>query len=520
MSEHTSSLARVGRVVLVVALVSSMVAAPVAGSIASPAAPDGPAATGSGTCSFASVLHFFGVADDCAAPSTTSDVQEVRQAEDNQTELDIYQALRTQKSSGQQFLDSTQNFANSSQNVAWSKGEVAYYRAVQNGSVKAVAREKAMRAIEDYFSKRQVSLYRHFTTQVETARAMHQRAVNESGVDNRTVRIAPEGSPTDDDLGMRWGSGPETSESTLTLLNDTVIQNATYLGGRAGVYTPSADWSTTTWRTLSGPDHDDRHSGLYTTIVVGAPEGADIDGYEFLDIRDYRSAWSHYESLSADTKTEFTTYVNNTYPAIENGRLNASTVLSRETRMFQLGTQAKTSGSLYDSVAALSMMGLATPSLDETGTMTVSYQNRQYQGLLLAPEVPNGTWTAGTSYNATAAPLNGSALLATTTGETISLDSGTFRLTAINDRNGDAIENVSTTRSNYQTTNVTKLTEQLNETQQLIEDVEARQAAGSSPSNPSDSSSGSPLDGDGPIYLVVGLSIISLLVVVALQRDR
>ncbi|WP_188878710.1 hypothetical protein [Halarchaeum nitratireducens] len=497
-----------------------MVAAPVAGSIASPAAPDGPAATGSGTCSFASVLHFFGVADDCVVGSTTTEVQQVKNAEDNQTALQIYNAAAAQQASSKQLLASTANYANDTRNVAWSKAEVAYYQALENDSVKEVAREKAMRAIEDYYTKRQMSLVKSWEVNVHAAYDLHERGANESGIPNDLVDIVPHGPPASNAANNEYGNpgSPEWNKTvTVDYVNGSTTQMFTFGGSKPYIDASSAGHYSHAKRDIDGDDHASRQSGNYLRIVVHSPEGSDIGQSGVFNSSKYTDRWQQYGDLSAELKTEFSTYANNTYPAVESGRINASEVVSRETRMFQLGTQAGQSGSLYDSVAALSMMGLATPNLNGTGTMTVNYQNRQYHGLLLAPEVPNGTWTAGTSYNATAPPLNGSAVLATTTGETVPLDSGTFRLASISSQNGESMQSVNATRSQYQTTNVTKLVEQLNETQRLIEDVEARQATGS---NPSGSSSGSPLDGDGPIYLVVGLSIISLLVVVALQRDR
>ncbi|MBP2250441.1 hypothetical protein J2754_000738 [Halarchaeum solikamskense] len=500
---------RIGAPLLAVVLVAS-----IALSGAGPSPVDNAAAvTGSGTCSFASILHFFGVADDCVVGSTTTEVQQVKNAEDNQTALQIYNAAAAQQASSKQLLASTANYANNSRNVAWSKAEIAYYQALENGSVQSVAVQRGQDAIRDHYSKRQISLVKSLRIQYHALKSLHDRASNESGV-SEIFDFKPY-APVDGFTSEGHSSWSKTTTVNSMLVNSSTIETPAWYGESS--YN-TGDGVSTADRTIaiggSRPDKDWAWSKQpFERIVATSPPNTSLDAATVLDMSEYQNRWQQYEDLSAELKTEFSTYANNTYPAVESGRINASEVVSRETRMFQLGTQASESGSLYDSVAALSMMGLATPNLNGTGTMTVNYQNRQYHGLLLAPDVPNGSWTAGTSYNATAPPLNGSAILATTTGETVPLDSGTFRLASISSQNGESMESVNATRSQYQTTNVTKLVEQLNETQQLIEDVEARQAAGGGGGSGGAGGGG----GSSPV-IVAGLGVLALGLVIYLKN--
>ncbi|WP_188878837.1 hypothetical protein [Halarchaeum grantii] len=452
-------------------------------------------------------------ASGCLAGSTTDDVEAVTNAEDNQTALQLYQAASAQAAADDQFLAQGANYANDTRHAAWSRAEIAYYKAIQNGSVKEVAREKAMRAIEDYYTQRQMTLAQHWEVQAHAAYALHQRAVNESGVADDLVTIRPLGDPVSDAYSPQTGPPKWNLTTNVTYLNGSTT--ALYSFGGVDQYDSGGSNPIkypTVVRSIDGSDGVPSSQGKYTRIVVNSPSGSDINQFTYFNTTAYSTTWNRYSALASDLKGEFSTYANNTYPAIEDGRLNASQVLSTETRMFNLGTQAADSGSLYDSVAALAQLGLATPNLNGTGTMTVYYENRQYHGLLLAPQVPNGTWTANTTYNGSAPPLDDSALLATTTGETVHL-TGEFRVGAISNQNGGSLNSVNATRAQYQTTNVTTLLEQINDTQRLIAQAEARQAAGGG------GGSGSGGGGGGSIAVVGGLAVLALGIVIVLQRD-
>ncbi|TVT78312.1 hypothetical protein FQA18_20420, partial [Haloferax volcanii] len=87
--------------------------------------------------------------------------------------------------------------------------------------------------------------------------------------------------------------------------------------------------------------------------------------------------------------------------------INSSDVISANTAMFEYGTQSGSdSTSLYDSTAALALMGFDVPDMQSSGLMNVTDQsgtaNVTYQGLVLARSAPNGSWSANTTYNASA----------------------------------------------------------------------------------------------------------------------
>ncbi|WP_435097255.1 hypothetical protein [Halarchaeum sp. P4] len=512
---------------LVVLLVSSSVAAPVAGTTASTgedavSSPEGYAATSTDGCSALDMLASFATLnpyDDaqeigkCLSGSTTSEVEEVKQAEDNQTALQIYNAASAQAAADDQFLSTASNYANDTRHAAWSAAEVAYYKAIQNGSAKAVAREKAMRAIEDYFTRRQMSLKQRWEIQVRAAYALHQRAVNETGVSDTLLDIVPHGQPDSSlaDSLQKEGVPEWNKTATISYVNGSTTTVYSFGGTRHWLRSGNYHEIAHGVRLPDGTATTSKISGDYLRIVVNPPSGSDISQFTYFDTTEYATVWNRYSALSTDLKTEFSTYVNNTYPAVEDGRLNASQVLSTETRMFNLGT-AGGDGTLYDSVAALANLGLATPSLNGTGTMTVYYNNREYHGLLLAPQVPNGTWRANTTYNASTPPLNNSTLLATTGGKTVHL-SGEFRVGTISTQSGGTMQNVSATRTQYQTANVSKLLEQINETQRLIAQVEARQGSGAT--NPDDGGGGG---GSGPL-IIVGLAVVAIGAAAVMQRD-
>ena len=88
--------------------------------------------------------------------------------------------------------------------------------------------------------------------------------------------------------------------------------------------------------------------------------------------------------------------------------------------------------------------------------MDVTYGNSTYTGLVMARNVPNGTWVNGTTYNTS--NIDGPVFITTIEGEKIDIPEGeTFTIEAMRSQDGSSISNVSTTRYNYKTSNASEL---------------------------------------------------------------
>jgi hypothetical protein len=137
-------------------------------------------------------------------------------------------------------------------------------------------------------------------------------------------------------------------------------------------------------------DQGDQNSQNLYGITVEAPNetGSQV---RVLNFSEYSNRYDRTMSQSDDLEAEAGTFVNNTYPAYESGEIDPNQVISRNTAMFNLAAdEVDGNNSMFRSTAALGMMGLDVPNLNETGTMTVDYRQTEYNGLLLADEAPGG----------------------------------------------------------------------------------------------------------------------------------
>jgi hypothetical protein len=192
------------------------------------------------------------------------------------------------------------------------------------------------------------------------------------------------------------------------------------------------------------------------------------------------------------------------WTALEEGRVNASDVLSRTNVMFNYGTN---SDSYYDVVGALAAQGLETPNLNGTGTLSVEYRGTEHNGMLFARNVPNGSWDVNRTYNAS--NFEGPVMLATTDGKYIQFKSGDeFTVTGATTKDGTKQDAVNVTRYTYQTADVSELTAQMEAMQNLINEIQDRQAKGGGGGGDGPGSSG----GSVPLVAVgVGLAALALI---------
>jgi hypothetical protein len=146
--------------------------------------------------------------------------------------------------------------------------------------------------------------------------------------------------------------------------------------------------------------------------------------------------------------------------------------------MFEYGTVAtNNSSTLYDSTAALAMMGFDTPNMTTSGTMDVTYDGGTYTGILLARNAPGGAWETGTTYNSS--NINGPVFIATVDGHKVDIPEGsTFTVEQIRDRQGSNVTKVETTKYVYRTANTSELNEMQSRLIDLREEIESREPDG------------------------------------------
>jgi len=342
--------------------------------------------------------------------------------------------------------------------------ESAIAQAYKNGSSEAVAKAEARAAISDYYASKQVNMIERWNVTVESMLSAEEVAKNQSGVDDAFVQYA---FTTSQGTFYRDISS-DVSTREVELVNGStkdVKMIQTYSNSDYTVYY-------SVWGTKKGDGSDtDVASSSESWVRVKAPD-SNYDKIQMMKHGGYETAWDRTQALNTDLQNEVDPFVNATWTAFQNGEINASDVLSRNNLMFRYGTDAlnNTDQSLYDSTAALASMGLDTPNINSTGSMTVVYEGVTYEGMVLAREAPNGTWETGTTYNTS--NIGGTVLLATTDGERIDME-GEFRLESMKNQDGDQIEETQATKVVYKTSNTTELLNKMEEIAELRAQIEA-----------------------------------------------
>ena len=403
-------------------------------------------------------------------------IAEMEASDAEQTQTDIYSAASNQKAQRQVGTVIQGNYVNDSKTVAWSKAEVQIAGEYQNGSTEVEARIAANESIESYYSRQQLNLIKRFNASASGLKVLENQSDMEDGIgdayvsgviaydsrsDVKQVRIVTES------VTLANGS---TVDVKAVQLHTGANRNTTV--APSGVVSSEEQYGAvvTDWGTPSAGNYE---STAVWGVVV-APPTSDYSELRYIEFKTFTKQWNNIESANKDVKTDVDPYVTATYDAYKDGRLEPRDVMSRQTKMFEYGTDgAASNASMYDSIAALSAMGLNTPDLNNTGMMTVEYGSGQtVTGIVMAHHAPNGTWRTDTTYNAQ--NISGPVWVASSEGEEVEIQ-GEFRIVEMTNTQGEDVTHVDTTRYNYQTASISELTEKLNRLLELRQEIEARE---------------------------------------------
>lgn len=437
-------------------LVGMIVTAGVAGPMAQPVQ-----AAEAGNCSDLDDFVMFltlGVVNgnECSRQAYVEDaIADYEQTDAEQTKVDIYSQASALKQHNQNYLTQYDNYLNDTENVAWSKMQVAVAEAYKNDSTEIQAKNAAANAIEDYYAVKQRNMIAAWNTQASEFAYLHNQATQETNVSGNFAAFYS--GQSSGETGY-WG----TQNNTVTLANGTTATVKQFKAPNNGYLGLTAE-------------NTDQYSDSVSAFTVKKPTSA-YDSDVSIDPTTWRSRWDRSVQKEDALVQEAQTYVNATYDDYQAGTVNASDVISANTAMFEYGTRSNNeTESLYDSVGALALSGFDTPTLNGTGTMDVVYNNNVYTGMVMARNVPNGSWEVNTTYDS--ANFDGPVFIVTTTGEKIDV-SGTFRIEEMRAQDGSSISSVNTTRYNYKTTNATELLEVQSRLTSLRQELEERQPSG------------------------------------------
>ncbi|MFC7129145.1 hypothetical protein [Haloferax chudinovii] len=410
--------------------------------------------------------------DECRFNPTDS----TQSLDGTQDKVELYSAASAEKTSLASYNTAMDNYLNDTESVAWMKAQVAVAEAYEDGKTKEQARIDAKQAIADYYAIKQKNDLARWNASLTATTTIENRSesdpINDSAFVTRDERVW--------DVATNWQysktyEGVDTT--SVSLVNgssaDALGFNFTFREGYQG-YDRTHHYYVTAARHQWNPN-----GALYFEVSGWTiqPPNENYESSKFVKYQSFADRWSRYETKNDDLQAEAGNFVNATYDDFAAGNINSSDVISANTAMFEYGTQSGSdSDSLYDSTAALALMGFDVPDMQSSGLMNVTDQsgttNITYQGLVLARSAPNGSWSVNTTYNAST--IDGPVFIATATGEKVDLD-GNFTITEITARDGSSVQSQNTTTYVYKTANTSEFVNMTNELEALRQDIEERE---------------------------------------------
>jgi hypothetical protein len=402
--------------------------------------------------------------------STQNDaIDEMKASDQNQTHTDIYNAAAAHEGNSEVFEAVYGNYANDSQSAAWMKMQVAVAEAYEDGKSQTEAKVAAQEAISDYYTVKQINLIEKWNSSATQFVYLREAGLNES-IAGATIYYY-------DAYDDSYQDGVTLGEQSMTLANGsthgvTSVNHQNIKKSSAIAYqTPSS--GELNWADSGNGAYYQDSSGLYVT----PPDSIDADNIAIIHYDDYKERWDRTETLTNELQSEANNFVEATYADFDSGEANASDVISANTAMFEYGTEHNENSSLYDSTAALTLMGFDTPNMSSSGTMDVTYNGNTWTGIVLARNAPGGSWQTGTTYNTS--NITGPVFLATTDGQKVDFAEGeTFSIDQMRSKSGENVTQVNTTKYVYKTANTSELNAMQMELIELRKEIESREPDG------------------------------------------
>jgi len=387
----------------------------------------------------------------CDPSRLTKEMKEFKEAEDNQTEIDIYEGAVSVDS--QDSLAIQRNYLADSDAMAWSQAQAAVIAAYENGSSESVAKVKARQAVSDYYAQMQLNILRKWNSSLLNLAYLSGRAQNASGIDDQYLYV---NTSIDPDVYHPERVVVKNRTHSVELVNGTNVTAQSIFfhddGGHDYYWTPDRD---------DGPK------------VMVKPPTDSFSKKEVLNPRDWYPVWTNISGKQQQLNDNVDAFVNSTYDAYQRGELKTSEFVNPTTLMTQYNTQANETGYWAYSAATLASAGVASPDLNSTSVMTIQHKGEKASGLLFSQNAPNGTWETNVTYDT--ANINGSQFFVSTSGNQTALH-GTFTITSMKNKQGEAINETHTTEYVYQTQNNTEYRQMQEQLLNLTKEIEARQA--------------------------------------------
>ncbi|WP_435098469.1 hypothetical protein [Halarchaeum sp. P4] len=520
----TRTVRRLAALTLVVLLVSSSVAAPVAGAslgtmtgTAAIDSPDNmePYTSGSGVCSYDGLFNLLGInlaSTDCgqSAPDQTMN---------NTSKIEIYQDASELKSWTETTTTSHNNSLQNIQTTLYAYGEARQNALLKNGTTTtAMLNNKVNQTIADRVSKIQQNRINVWNQRVQILKSLVV-ARDSAGISIKYVtaqttyngwknRELRERNFATTNITLANGSSTQInvfaieSSTTSHTLSDGISPKDSTVWSIANV--PTEWWGTNGKTTGQSP---------FRVVVKPATSSDTVITLFKTDDHPQYQNWQTLLKKAALAKQNLAATASWKVDAYQAGELDLANATSPLTLAQEYSTSYAETGNLAYARATAAAAGYATPSLKNVSVMTVrdAQAGYNYTGALLSQTAPdNGTWMLGQQYNA--AQIDGVQLVATTTGKTHTLQ-GNFTVTSMKNANGETLNQTHVRQYDYTVSNSSQYIQLQQELNELRETIANRTASGGT----SDPGSGG---GSGSLAIVGLLAVLAVAGVAYLQRDN
>jgi hypothetical protein len=393
----------------------------------------------------------------------SNNVDELEQADINETKKNIYTSAVNQREESDVLLSSFGNYINDTRTIALVEGKNAYIRALNNGSTKTEAEVAARDAIEDYYAVKQRNLLADWNLFAESIDYWRQVAMNTSDSLSKYINTDGNGHTTEgDDNAFHY-----MTDASVTLLNGSSAQMEAY-------YVTVGDNGYSSNYTVGISDgRIDKNSGYMTGFEVEPPT-SDYDQETVLTWSNYAEKWSKIKTAEDHVQGEVASFIDATYDAYVAGELNNSDLIDPYLGAREYAPSGQFNAWALRSVAA---MGYEPPSnLSSIGEMQVHVPSsgRTFTGILMSQEQPDGGFAVGSTYDA---KNIGGTQLVVTANKTHEI-SGMFTLESAETADGKTIQegdNITYKNVTYKTANISEYRKLSEEMENLTAQINARQ---------------------------------------------
>jgi len=380
------------------------------------------------------------------------DTKAINKTEVRETKVELSNRASTAAQQTEVFLDSMNNTLEGGKMVARSEGERAYYNAIQNGSSLAVARNKAIQAVKDFYHVKYQQVAKSWNI-MAVSWGQYDQIESDSNLPSNYVEASRGGSDFRSYPSANVGTAGNTTIKAPNGENVEVVK----LSAGSNTWYPN--------KTTDNPPPPN-YKWFVGAINSSLPTATSPAFMEFNNVV------NKIDSDSAEVTQGISTFANQTYDKAISGELNTSEYLSANTLAREFSQEGNDQAWAAIRLSQIEDVGLPE-DMKNIGTVTVTSDGTTTEGVFLSKSNPeSGSFSVGETYNATALP--GEQMVVQQDGSYATL-SGKFTIENVSTPDGGTKDSFSISNPDYQTTNMTEWKNQVEWLAEQRAEINARQ---------------------------------------------